>query len=639
MANPWLRETFVIPGVAGQAARTINMIKIDDASKGQLLALLKGSTTDQGPNPMPAIGLMGHTQGDVDFPINSINVGDQNNPNHVSFDDHTVRTLHAKALCARRGLKNDDTASPKRAAIERLGRSDANAVVELDILWLTPEDEAEVISFIDPNTPEFAVITSYADYNALFQALPIFLQAVAPNPEPAHPDAAQAFRQAIRIKLLQIATLQVRARKAQENAAQAQQAQQNLQQLQLHDQAQGQNPANLGGTNTHGHLTSQSIHTTTSAEIAQLKSQLECIMREHQDLHDTNKTISTALRTTNSRQRDYERRTAASDTSVFGPLRTRTTRALHQLEDIRNELQETTGNISLPPTLETSIQRAVTTQSNVETVSRMFPMGGQLAQRALEDLHVRGGMTRSELADYEAIHKRIKTDTLLTDTSQPQNAILYSAAIPQFGATNYPQQATTGAYSAQQPLPTQQPNINLQQQAIPNPYLIAQPGANHMQAPVTQPQPPPPTQQLLPPAQQLQTQHQQGNQLQGNQLMIANAPNGGGMGRGQGRTTPAWAQQSGNTNSNLPPPNEHPQLVGKPPVTIDTPGGPRIMSVRGLPYYINPQALPLGTTPKATQPPTDPCRFCSQPGHMAFYCPTLLRWKSEGVIDDRCYLK
>lgn len=63
------------------------------------------------------------------------------------------------------------------------------------------------------------------------------------------------------------------------------------------------------------------------------------------------------------------------------------------------------------------------------------------------------------------------------------------------------------------------------------------------------------------------------------------------------------------------------------------------MSVRGLPYYINPQALPLGTTPKATQPPTDPCRFCSQPGHMAFYCPTLLRWKSEGVIDDRCYLK
>lgn len=158
MANPWLRETFVIPGVAGQAARTINMIKIDDASKGQLLALLKGSTTDQGPNPMPAIGLMGHTQGDVDFPINSINVGDQNNPNHVSFDDHTVRTLHAKALCARRGLKNDDTASPKRAAIERLGRSDANAVVELDILWLTPEDEAEVISFIDPNTPEFAVI-------------------------------------------------------------------------------------------------------------------------------------------------------------------------------------------------------------------------------------------------------------------------------------------------------------------------------------------------------------------------------------------------------------------------------------------------------------------------------------------------
>ena len=29
MANPWPRETFVIPGDAGQVARTINMIKVE----------------------------------------------------------------------------------------------------------------------------------------------------------------------------------------------------------------------------------------------------------------------------------------------------------------------------------------------------------------------------------------------------------------------------------------------------------------------------------------------------------------------------------------------------------------------------------------------------------------------------------
>ena len=56
MAQPWPRETFVIPGVAGQVRRTINMIKIDDTFRPQLLAFLNGATTDQGPNPMPAIG-------------------------------------------------------------------------------------------------------------------------------------------------------------------------------------------------------------------------------------------------------------------------------------------------------------------------------------------------------------------------------------------------------------------------------------------------------------------------------------------------------------------------------------------------------------------------------------------------------
>ena len=76
-----------------------------------------------------------------------------------------------------------------------------------------------------------------------------------------------------------------------------------------------------------------------------------------------------------------------------------------------DEFQETKGNTSLPPTLEASLQRALTQQSNVETVARIFPMHGRL-------LRVRGGMTRSELADYEAICKRIKTDSLLTDPNQ-----------------------------------------------------------------------------------------------------------------------------------------------------------------------------------------------------------------------------
>ena len=68
MANPWPRETFVIPGDAGQVARTINMIKVDDAFRTQLLTIFNGATSDQGLNPMPAIGPMGHTQGHVDFP-------------------------------------------------------------------------------------------------------------------------------------------------------------------------------------------------------------------------------------------------------------------------------------------------------------------------------------------------------------------------------------------------------------------------------------------------------------------------------------------------------------------------------------------------------------------------------------------
>ena len=46
MATPWPRETFVIPGDAGQVARTINMIKVDDAFRTQLLTIFNGATSD-----------------------------------------------------------------------------------------------------------------------------------------------------------------------------------------------------------------------------------------------------------------------------------------------------------------------------------------------------------------------------------------------------------------------------------------------------------------------------------------------------------------------------------------------------------------------------------------------------------------
>ena len=52
-ANPFPRRTFVIPGEAGQADRTINMIEIDDALKTADLALLNAATTDQAPRTSP----------------------------------------------------------------------------------------------------------------------------------------------------------------------------------------------------------------------------------------------------------------------------------------------------------------------------------------------------------------------------------------------------------------------------------------------------------------------------------------------------------------------------------------------------------------------------------------------------------
>eukprot|EP01048_Picozoa_sp_COSAG05_P020002 COSAG05_NODE_3292_length_2173_cov_1.792189_2_plen_289_part_00 len=86
MANPWPRETFVIPGDAGQVARTINMIKVDDAFRTQLLTIFNGATSDQGPNTMPAIGPMGHTQGHVDFPIKATRKPARDSPRRDHWD-------------------------------------------------------------------------------------------------------------------------------------------------------------------------------------------------------------------------------------------------------------------------------------------------------------------------------------------------------------------------------------------------------------------------------------------------------------------------------------------------------------------------------------------------------------------------
>ena len=118
-------------------------------------------------------------------------------------------------------------------------------------------------------------------------------------------------------------------------------------------------------------MITHTVHSAPNAEIIQLKNQLECIIRQHQDLCNTNKTISSDLRTTSSRQRAAERRAAASDMSVFGPLRTKATKELHELEDMRNELQAMSNGATIPSTLEASIQRAMTAQSNVETVARL----------------------------------------------------------------------------------------------------------------------------------------------------------------------------------------------------------------------------------------------------------------------------
>ena len=67
MATPWPRETFVIPGDAGQAARTINMIKIDDTFQTPLLTVLNGATTDQGQGTylLYEESPIGHSRGDM----------------------------------------------------------------------------------------------------------------------------------------------------------------------------------------------------------------------------------------------------------------------------------------------------------------------------------------------------------------------------------------------------------------------------------------------------------------------------------------------------------------------------------------------------------------------------------------------
>ena len=73
-----------------------------------------------------------------------MNVG----PNHVPYEDGSVRTNHVKNECASIGLHNSDNARPKQGPIERLQRSDNNSLTEGDVLWYTPDNEQRSISFI-----------------------------------------------------------------------------------------------------------------------------------------------------------------------------------------------------------------------------------------------------------------------------------------------------------------------------------------------------------------------------------------------------------------------------------------------------------------------------------------------------------
>ena len=84
------REIFVIPSgvhVAGQVDRNINTIKIDNAIKTPILAILNGNTTDQGGNPNVAIGPMGHTLGHVDFATNIVDIVTQITPISLAIRD------------------------------------------------------------------------------------------------------------------------------------------------------------------------------------------------------------------------------------------------------------------------------------------------------------------------------------------------------------------------------------------------------------------------------------------------------------------------------------------------------------------------------------------------------------------------
>ena len=58
-------------------------------------------------------------------------------PTPVPYEDGNLRTNHVKSGCASRGLRNSDTIRPKQGTIERLQRSDNNALTEDDVLWFT----------------------------------------------------------------------------------------------------------------------------------------------------------------------------------------------------------------------------------------------------------------------------------------------------------------------------------------------------------------------------------------------------------------------------------------------------------------------------------------------------------------------
>ena len=596
MAQPFPRVIFTMPGNApGVADEDINMISVDNDTKAPILTILNAATTNNGVNPNVAVGLMGHTTSHVGFKPDLVKVGTV----YVPYDDGSVRTTHVKAECAARGLHNGDTARPKQGPIDRLRRSNGNTLTADDVLWFTPEDEQRSIRFIDNATPEYADIIAHdADYQKMYQALPAFLQAVAPDQEPIHPDEAKVYRQALRIKLMQLATISIRVRTARE-------AQDAREEAAAHARAVPEaNTAppvpeviNLSAGAPRNHPPSQKV----TADISTIQSKLEYIEQTQREIQKTRGTLQAALATTVARQRESELRAAAADGSVYGTLRTSASNAVHELEDIKHEITNMHDGDAdnMPVSLQDALQKATSHRDSIEAVYRIFPAGGAAAEATLDDLKVRTSMSRNELADHEAILKRLKTGQMLVD---PAKRLLDTAPYPtptsfdprlnyNYGSANMYGQATAAV------------------EHQPSPYAQTKPALQLTDAPF-----------------RAAEAHQ-------------GPPHGGGMGRGRDATRPAWAKSQAAPQAAPQAHAEHPELVGKPPRITESQQGPRIVSMRGLPYFIANGAATLGAVAANPHPPENPCRFCTGAGHRAFQCPTLLRWLASGIIDDKCYLK